>query len=112
MHNDTTLLTQVLREGRAKKGLTQKALALKTQTALRTIKAIENGERFPTYEVLYRIIRELDISADQIFWPERITYTPEQKQVIREFLECSKWEQDIIVKTMRSLIRAIRDADE
>jgi DNA-binding XRE family transcriptional regulator len=83
--------------------MTQAVLAEKTHTALRTIIAIENNQRYPTYEVFYKIICALDISADQIFWPENVTYTAEQEQVIREFLNCSEREQSVIMKTVRAL---------
>jgi len=109
MHEDMTLIGCVLRAGREAKGMTQAALAEKTHTALRTIIAIENDQRYPTYEVFYKIIHALDISADHIFWPEKVTYTPEQEQVIREFLDCSEWEQSVILKTMQTLVRSLRE---
>lgn len=108
MQYNITLLGQVLRDARKAKGITQAALAEKSNVALRTIAAVEKGKRYPKLEIFYKIIRALDISADQIFWPEKMIYTGEQVQVIREFLECSEWEQDIIVKTMRVLVRSIR----
>lgn len=109
MHYDMTRIGRILQEGRKSKGMTQAALAEKTGTALRTIISLENNQRYPTYEVFYKIIRELDISADQIFWPEKVIYTPEQEQVIREFLDCSEWEQSVIMKTMRTLVRSLRE---
>lgn len=108
MHQDMTRIGRVLRAGREAKGMTQAALAEKTHTALRTIIAIENDQRYPTYEVFYKIIHVLDISADQVFWPENVTYKPEQEQMIREFLACSEWEQEVVVKTMRTLVRSLR----
>jgi len=65
-----------------------------------------------SYEVFYKIIHALDISADQVFWPEKIEYTTEQEQVIREFLACSEWEQDVIIKTMRTLVRSLREKNK
>jgi DNA-binding XRE family transcriptional regulator len=112
MHYDLSLLGRVLREARKAKSMTQVELAEKTQVALRTIIAIENDQRFPTYEVFYKIIRVLDISADHIFWPDRVIYTPEQEQAIHEFLSCSEWEQMVMMKTMRALINSLRDKDE
>ncbi len=109
MHQDMTRIGRIMRAGREAKGMTQAALAEKTNVALRTIIAIENNQRYPTYEVFYKIIRALDISADQIFWPENVNYTPEQEQVIREFLDCSEWEQAVIMKTMRTLVRSLRE---
>jgi transcriptional regulator with XRE-family HTH domain len=109
MHYDLSLVGRVLRDGRKAKGLTQVELAERTQVALRTIIAIENNQRFPTYEVFYKIIRALDISADHVFWPDRVIYTPEQEQAIHEFLACSEWEQAVMMKTMRALINSLRN---
>ena len=109
MHYDVTRIGKVLRAAREAKNLTQAALAEKTDVALRTVIAIENGQRYPTYEVFFRLIRTLDISADQIFWPEKVEYTPEQEQMIREFFACSEREQAIIMKTMKTLVRSIRE---
>ncbi len=51
MQHDVKRMGHVLREARKAKGMTQAALAKETHTALRTIIAIENEKRFPTYEV-------------------------------------------------------------
>ena len=112
MHSDVPQMGQILRDSREAKGLTQKEVAKQAQIALRTFIDIENNKRFPTHEVFYRIVHVLDISADQIFWPEKAANTTEQEQVIREFLACSKREQGVIAKTMRTLIRALREKNE
>ena len=104
-----TKIGSILRAAREAKGMTQAALAEAIGSANRTVMDIENDKRFPTYEVLYKITRTLDISADQIFWPEKMERTPEQEQVIGEFLDCSAWEQEVVTKTMRTLIRSLRE---
>ena len=111
MHQDMTNVGMVLRKARESKGLTQSALAEKTQTALRTIISLENNKRYPSYEVLYKIINVLDISADSIFRADKSESTPEQEQIIREFSSCSHWEQSVIVKTMRTLVRSLREGN-
>jgi DNA-binding XRE family transcriptional regulator len=109
MHHDTQQMGHVLREARKVKGMTQKALAKDTGVALRTIIAIEKEKRFPTYEVFYRIIRTLGLSADHIFWPDKVRYTPEQEQLIRSFFECSEQDQAVIMKTMRVLMQSLHE---
>ena len=112
MHHDMTLIGRVLRSARETKGLTQAALAEKAGVALRTIIALENDQRYPTYEVFYKVIRVLDISADHIFWPENVRYTPEQEQVIHELFDCPEWEQLVIINTVRVLVRSFREKRE
>ena len=109
MHQDMTLIGRVFRSAREAKGLTQAALAELASVALRTIIAIENDQRYPTYEVFYKIIRVLDISADHIFWPEKVKYPPEQEQVIHELFDCPEWEQSVIINTVRTLVRSFRE---
>ena len=112
MQDNVTKIGSILRAARETKGMTQGALAESIDKANRTVMDIENNKRFPAYKVLYKIIRTLDISADQIFWPEKAEYTPEQEQVIHEFLGCSDREQAIITETVRTLIRLLRKDDQ
>lgn len=112
MQDDMISIGSILRAARDSKEMTQAALAEATGVDPRTVMDIENDKRFPTYEVFYKIIRILNISADQIFWPDRAKATPEQEQLINEFLECSEWEQAIIMKTMRMLMRALREENK
>lgn len=112
MQQDMTRIGRVLRAGREAKGMTQAALAAQTRIALRTIIAIENDQRYPTFWVFYKLVRALDLSADQIIWPEKSSYSLEQEQVIREFLKCSETEQSIIIKIMRILVRSMRECKE
>lgn len=109
MQNNMTKIGSILRTAREAKEMTQAELAEAINAAPRTVMDIENDKRYPTYEVLHKIIRMLDISADQIYWPEKVEHTPEQEQVIHEFLECSGWEQAVITKTVRTLIRSLRE---
>jgi transcriptional regulator with XRE-family HTH domain len=100
----------VLRSAREAKNLTQEELAEMIDASTRTIIAIERNQRNPTYEVLYRLIHTLDISADLIFRPESSPLTMEQDQVIRELLACEGRTQSIAIQTLRSLIRALRQS--
>ena len=59
MHYDMKHMGRVVRKARDDKGITQAALADKIEVSLRTIIAIENGKRNPTFEVLYRLVRAL-----------------------------------------------------
>ena len=60
----------VVKSARQAKGLTQSQLAESLKITPRYLKAIENSGRKPSYDLLVRIIRELEIPADTIFYPE------------------------------------------
>jgi DNA-binding XRE family transcriptional regulator len=89
--------------------MTQSALfAEKIDVSLRTVIAVETGKRNPTFEVLYKIIRELNIPADLIFRPDNISGTPEQEQFVQEFRDANEDEQRIVIASARSIWRELR----
>lgn len=108
MHINVTQMGDIVRSARETKELSQAALAEMIDVSTRTIIAIEKNKRNPTYEVVYRLVHALDISADLIFFPNRTPYTQEQDQFIRELLSSDKREQKIAITTLRSLLRALR----
>jgi len=63
----------IVKAARLKRGLTQETLAEKVGVGLRHIMGIENEGSYPSYEVLYKLIRELHIPADDIFYPEKVS---------------------------------------
>ena len=108
MHNDMMRIGDILRSARETKRLSQTALAEKIDVSARTIIAVENNQRYPTYEVFYRLVHALDISADLVVFPDRVPLTVEQDQFCRELLACEKHEQRIAMEMLRSLLRALR----
>jgi len=59
--------------------LTQAQLAVRLGITVRYLKAIENSGRKPSYDLLVRIVRELDIPTDMIFYPEHENEKPAVK---------------------------------
>jgi putative transcriptional regulator len=108
MHYDMKRMGRVARKAREDKGITQAALAEKIEVSLRTVIAIENGKRNPTFEVLYRLVHALDIPADLIFRPDDTPNTQEQEQFICEYLNATGQEQRIVAAAARSIWREIR----
>jgi len=60
----------VVKSARSDNDLTLCELATRLKITSRYLIAIENGQQKPSYDVLFRLIRELRISADRIFYPE------------------------------------------
>lgn len=108
MHYDMKRMGAVIQEARVAHGMTQTALAEKIDVSLRTVIAIETGKRNPTFEVLYKIIRELSIPADLIFRPDDVPGTPEQEQFVREFRDASEQERRVAIASARSIWRELR----
>jgi len=112
MHYDMKRMGKIMRKAREDKGITQAALAEKIEVSLRTIIAIENGKRNPTFEVLHRLIHALDVPADLIFRPDDIPNTPEQEQFICEYLNATEQEQCTAMSVVRSVWRELRERNK
>lgn len=108
MHNDMKRMGRTIQKAREARGITQSTLAEKIDISLRTVIAIENGKRNPTFEVLYKVIRELNIPADLIFRPDDVPFTPEQEQFIRELREANEQEQRAAMTSSRSIWKELR----
>lgn len=108
MQDEVIQIGALLRSAREAKGLTQVALAKETNTVERTIMDIENDKRYPTFEVLYRIVRTLNISADHLFWSEKMKYPQEYDQLLREIQTCDEQAQVVIKETARACMRALQ----
>jgi len=66
MQLDSIKVGRVIASFRARKGLTQDVLSGLSDIGRSHLSAIENGERKPTLETLFRISRALDISMSDI----------------------------------------------
>lgn len=96
-------LGEAMKAARNNKGITQEKLAEILGKGPRHIMALENEGTHPSYELLCRIIRVLDIPADHIFRPETVTRTMEQEQFVYEFLSCDERKQRIVMEPCGAL---------
>ena len=60
----------IVKEARLRLGYTQSQLAEKVGVEVRTVMHIENGIGNPTWEVVFPLIRALEIDPRAIFYPE------------------------------------------
>ena len=109
MHYDMKRVGKIIQAARLSKGMTQSVLAETVDTSLRTIIAIENGKRNPTFDTIFHIINALSIPADLIFRPDVPATTPEQEQFLCEFLDAGEQEQGLSIATSRAIWRALKD---
>jgi transcriptional regulator with XRE-family HTH domain len=111
MHEEVNKIGRLLRAAREAKGMTQAALSKATDLATRTIMDIENDKHYPTYEVFYKILHVLDLSADHIFWPERVPYSMEREQLIRALDSCSERDKAVFTEMAWAFVRATGSAE-
>lgn len=76
MHNQIKTLGDIIKSACQKNGITIEMLADRIDITERYLYRIENEGKKPSYDVLYRLIRELSISSDSIFYPRNHLKTP------------------------------------
>ena len=103
-------LGSVIKEARNEKQFTQEYLSEQVGVGVRHIMAIENEGKAPSFELLYRLIHALDISADRIFRPETTSTNIRKEQFINKFTTCTEQEQRIIMETLAVLMRELGEA--
>ena len=69
--NESNHLGSLVKSARRSRGMTQTQLAELLSISTRYLKAIENSGRKPSYDLLVRMVHELDIPADSVFQSEQ-----------------------------------------
>lgn len=95
---------QTIKDARHAAGLTQEGLAEQAGITARYIMAIENENKQPSMEVLFKIIRTLKISADTIFFPESQHTDNKKEHLIRMIHLCDERDLQIATATIQALL--------
>ena len=66
--------------------------------------SIENENQKPSYDVLFRLVRELGISTDMIFYPESKSVDTKVEKLIRQLYQCDEREIEVVLATVNSLL--------
>lgn len=105
MHNQPETLGSILKAAREKAGITIEALAERAEiTEQRYLYRIENEGKKPSFDVLYKLIRELSISADSIFYPEKPSKDSEVENLLRMLSACDERSLEVVKATVKALI--------
>lgn len=94
----------ILKDARNAKGLTREQLAEIMNITPRYLMSIENENKKPSYNLLFRLIRELGISADTIFYPEKQYADTKVEQLIRLIYLCGHQELKVVTATITALL--------
>ena len=84
--------------------MTVETLSEKVGVTERHLYRIENNEKKPSYELLHKLIRELSITPDSIFYPERLSTDSEVENLIRFLYNCDERSLEVIKATAKALI--------
>ena len=104
VQNEAEIFGAVLKAARQEAGLTVEALAERIGVSERYIYRLENNGKTPGYAVLCRLIRELAISPDLLFYPEKVTQDSEVDTLIRKLATCDTRAIEVAKATIQSLI--------
>ena len=104
MHNIPDILGEVIKTAREKAGMTTEKLAEKVDVSERYLYKIENEGQKPSYEVLCKLIRELSISSDLIFYPEKQGGDSELENLLRLLCNCDERSLAVVKATAKALI--------
>ena len=101
-------LGSIIKTAREKAGITIEALANKVDVTERYLYRIENENKKPSFDVLYKLIRELSISPDTIFYPEKPTKDSEVENLLRQLSDCDDCSLQVIKATAKALIDTVQ----
>ena len=104
MHNQPEMLGSILKAAREIAGITIEAPAEKAGITERYLYRIENEGKKPSFDVLYKLIRELSISADSIFYPEKPSKDSEVENLLRMLSACDERSLKVVKATVKALI--------
>lgn len=100
----TDTLGKVIKTARLEKGLTRDQLSEKLGISPRYLMSIEHEGKKPSYDVLFQIIRQLALNADDIFYPERDSTPSERKRLLQMLKLCDEHEIAVVIATVQALI--------
>lgn len=95
-------LGATIRQARQRMDLTQRQLAARLGISRTYLVHIENSLKKPRYDLLFRIIRELNISPDAIFYPEKPSKDSLIEDIVRMLYRCD----DHSLSTIRAAVKA------
>lgn len=112
MNQNGEVLGDVVKATRKSRHLSQEALAERIGVCKRTIIDIESKTGNPKFEVLYPLVRELDLPLYQVFYPE-VEENLELKNVLmQEVSSCSEYEMRVILSMVKSLRRVLKNKED
>ncbi len=94
----------ILKTARKTKGLTREQLSETMNITPRYLLSIENENKKPSYDLLFRLVRELGISADTIFYPELESKSSELEQLNNLLCLCNEYQINVVKATLKALL--------
>ena len=97
-------LGEIIKTARDKSGLTVEELTARVGISERYLYRIENEGKVPKFEVLKKLVRELAIDANSIFYPEKPSKDSEVENLLRMLSVCDERSLEVVKATAKALI--------
>lgn len=97
-------LGNILRSLREEQGLTRELVAERAEIGLRHLAAIELGEKNPSVDTLYRLLRVIGASADRVFYPERSKKDATLERIECLAAVCSTKQRKLLIRLIEAVI--------
>ena len=106
MHKEPETLGEILKTARMRADITMETLAERVDITERYLYRMENEGKKPSFDVLYKLIRELAIPADSIFYPEKPSKDSEIENLVRMLYGCNERSMEIIKATVKATLES------
>ena len=104
MEIPSRVLGDAIKTARLEKHISQEILSEMVGITPTHIKHIESGHRKPSVDVLYRLTRVLNISLDDVFFPECCDGNELRRKVERLLCDCNEKEIKILLATLEAML--------
>ena len=104
VHNYRETLGYVIKSAREKEERTIESVANNVGITERYLYRIENEGKKPSFDVLFKLIRELSISPDLIFYPEKPSKDSEIENLLRILSDCDERALVVVKATAKAFI--------
>ena len=102
INNVADTLGSTIKQARLGMELTQEQLTKRLGISRKYLTLIENSHKKPKYPLLFRIIRELNINPDLIFYPEKPSKDSRIEDLVRMLYSCDDHALSIIRATAKA----------
>lgn len=106
VHNLPETLGEIIKTAREKSDLTVEELTARVGISERYLYRIENEGKVPKFDVLKKLVRELSIDANSIFYPEKPSKDSEIDNLVRILYNCDDRSMKIVRATAKAALES------
>ena len=99
-------LGEIIKAARDKSDLTVEELTARVGISERYLYRIENEGKVPKFEVLKKLVRELAIDANSIFYPEKPSKDSEVEDLVRMLSACDERSLEVVKATAKAALES------